>query len=180
MDGLTLSLSYSLQCNADVAFDEYFRFWTSRLPNQPAPISLGSGCSVATEPMLTAARFWRTMQVTTNSHTATCYTLQHMQYNPSVLSPHALSHLAPLPPSACMKVSYLSSAPHLSDNSRFPYHVRVEPPESITHKSQGIIAAQFGWEEVTWIVQNERVFVSVSRILKLSPIHKSFVSGIHT
>ena len=62
-----------------------------------------------------------------------------------------------------MKVSYLSSAPHLSDNTRFPYHVRVEPPESVTHKSQGIIAAQFGWEEVTWIVQNEEVFVSVSQ-----------------
>ena len=62
-----------------------------------------------------------------------------------------------------VKVSYLSSAPHLSDNTRFPYHVRVEPPESVTHKSQGIIAAQFGWEEVTWIVQNEEVFVSVSQ-----------------
>ena len=67
--------------------------------------------------------------------------------------------------SLCMhvKVSYVSSAPHLSDNSRFPYHVRVEPAESIIHKSQGIIAAQFGWEEVTWIVQNEEVFVSVSQ-----------------
>ena len=62
-----------------------------------------------------------------------------------------------------VKVSYVSSAPHLSDNSRFPYHVRVEPAESIIHKSQGIIAAQFGWEEVTWIVQNEEVFVSVSQ-----------------
>ena len=50
-----------------MAFDEYFKFWTSRLPHQNAPISLGSGCSVATEPMLTAARFWRTMQVMTNS-----------------------------------------------------------------------------------------------------------------
>ena len=163
MDGLTLSLSYSLQCNADVAFDEYFRFWTSRLPNQPAPISLGGGCSVATEPMLTAARFWRTMQVTTNPHTSTCYTLQHIRYNPSSRSPHSLYHHRPLSPSTCVKVSYASSAPHLSDSSRFPYHVRVEPPESLTHKSQGIIAAQFGWEEVTWIVQNEGLFVSVSQ-----------------
>ena len=55
------------KCNADVAFDEYFRFWTSTYPNQTAPIFLGGGCSVATEPMLTAARFWRTMQVPTNT-----------------------------------------------------------------------------------------------------------------
>ena len=61
-----------------------------------------------------------------------------------------------------VKVTYVSSAPHLSDKSRFPYHVRVEPPESITQKSQGIIAAQFGWKEVTWIVENEELFVSVS------------------
>ena len=152
-----------------MAFDEYFRFWTSRLLNQSAPISLGSGCSVATEPMLTAARFWRTMQVMNNSHTSTCYTLQHIQYNPYVqcVSSFPLSLMLSLDSHLFLplhvKVSYLSSAPHLSDNTRFPYHVRVEPPESVTHKSQGIIAAQFGWEEVTWIVQNEGIFVSVSQ-----------------
>ena len=57
------------QCNADVASDEYLRFWTNNLQNQTAPIFLGSGCSIATEPMLTAGRFWRTMQVASNSHT---------------------------------------------------------------------------------------------------------------
>ena len=91
-----------------------------------------------------------------------------MQYVPS-LSPPLPTFLS-LPPSAHVKVSYLSSAPQLSDNSRFPYHVRVEPAESITHKSQGIIAARFGWEEVTWIVQSEEIFVSVSRTVKLSSI----------
>ena len=91
--------------------------------------------------------------------------LEHAECSLPPFLPYALLLFSLL--SLCMyvKVSYLSSAPHLSDNSRFPYHVRVEPAESIIHKSQGIIAAQFGWEEVTWIVQNEEVFVSVSQTM---------------
>ena len=84
------------KCNADGASDEYLRFWTNNLRNQTAPIFLGAGCSLATEPMLTAGRFWRTMQVHTNSRTYdmlyTCYALQHMQNNvPSLVIPTLLS-----------------------------------------------------------------------------------------
>ena len=109
------------------------------------------------------------VQSTTNMlytiHTMHCSTC-NMFF--SFLPPFMLSRPSfPLVPlSACGKVSYLSSAPHLSDKSRFPYHVRVEPAESIIHRSQGIIVAQFGWEEVTWIVQNEDLFVSVSQAVK--------------
>ena len=152
------------QCNADTAFDEYFRFWKSTLPNQTAPFLIGAGCSVATEPMLTVARFWHTMQVPTNAHTLICcIRMLCTAAHPICLFPPLLpSCSCPLPPSACVKVSYASSAPHLSDNSRFPYHLRVKPSEISIHKSQGILVAQFGWEEVTWIVQSEELFVSVS------------------
>ena len=98
-------------------------------------------------------------------HTATHAICSFLPLSPPLLA------LLSLPLSAHVKVSYISSAPHLSDNSRFPYHVRVEPAESIIHKSQGIIAAQFGWEEVTWIVESEDVFVSVSQTVKLSLTH---------
>ena len=90
--------------------------------------------------------------------------MRHVSFIPlSLPSPPSFLSL-----SAHVKVSYISSAPDFSDNRRFPYHVRVEPSGTVTQMSLGIIAAQFGWEEVTWIVQSEEVFVSVSQTVKLS------------
>ena len=59
-------------------------------------------------------------------------------------------------------MSYVSTAPHLSDKKRFPYHFRLLPSETNVHMSQGIIVSQFGWDEVTMIEQNEEIFISVS------------------
>ena len=83
-------------------------------------------------------------------------------FNPLLsLLPHHL-----LPPPAFIylhaQVAYVSSAPFLSDRTRFPYLLRVHPSETSAHKAQGIIVGQFDYEKVTIITQNEDIFVSVS------------------
>ena len=62
-------LHMTVQCVEDSGVFEYFRFWTSTNRNQTAPVFLGAGCTAATKPIATAARFWRTLQVPTSTLT---------------------------------------------------------------------------------------------------------------